>query len=436
VLIAIGVLLGTMTVAALWFVASLIFRWRFQFSLRCLLGSALIVSMLCSWLAVEMKAAREQESVTHVMDERGVSYEYDFAYQDGVVQAYPYQPDPATPEWLQDLFGIDFFGRVVSVTVKGDAQTKYLLGLPALKELTAEDGVDPLTDAGLANIGKVKSLETVTILCGSIAGDSLKHLKGLTSLRELEIVSERVADEDLKHLAELRTLRALRIRAAKVRGPGLRYIGGLAELEELSLVSSGSSEFGNDGLAWLRALHLKELELDYTQVGDAGLEHLRGMKDLEALSLSFCRVSYTGLACLEGLVNLRRLVLPRTEVTDAGLKSLQGLTKLEVLDLNATMITDAGLPYITRLPNLRYLDVGNTEISDNGLKSLQEATRLEKLGLRRTKVTDDGLKYLTPLRKLQELCVYETAVTSAGQSELSRAMPHRLVFLRSEALSW
>ena len=60
VLIAVAVVGVTMLVMLLWFIASLLFRWRFQFSIRSLLVLTVAVAVPCSWLAVEMKAARKE----------------------------------------------------------------------------------------------------------------------------------------------------------------------------------------------------------------------------------------------------------------------------------------------------------------------------------------------------------------------------------------
>ena len=57
VLIAVAVVGVAMLVMLVWFVVSLVFRWRFQFSIRSLLVLTVAVALPCSWLAVEMKAA-------------------------------------------------------------------------------------------------------------------------------------------------------------------------------------------------------------------------------------------------------------------------------------------------------------------------------------------------------------------------------------------
>ena len=58
VLTAVAVVGGAMILMLLWFIASLVFRWRFQFSIRSLLVLTVAVAAMCSWMAVEMKKAR------------------------------------------------------------------------------------------------------------------------------------------------------------------------------------------------------------------------------------------------------------------------------------------------------------------------------------------------------------------------------------------
>ena len=46
-----------------WFIVSMVFRWRLQFSIRSLLVLVVVVALPFSWLGVEMKQAREQKAV-------------------------------------------------------------------------------------------------------------------------------------------------------------------------------------------------------------------------------------------------------------------------------------------------------------------------------------------------------------------------------------
>ena len=55
----------------IWFVVALVFRWQLQFGIRSLLALTLAVALPCSWLAVEMKAAREQQSAAEAIKKLG-----------------------------------------------------------------------------------------------------------------------------------------------------------------------------------------------------------------------------------------------------------------------------------------------------------------------------------------------------------------------------
>jgi hypothetical protein len=58
------------------------------------------------------------------------------------------------------------------------------------------------------------------------------------------------------------------------------------------------------------------------------------------------------LVHLHGLSQLRELQLQDTEITDAGLANLQGLSQLQRLSLNNTNVTDQGVKKLVQaLPN-------------------------------------------------------------------------------------
>ena len=64
----------------------------------------------------------------------------------------------------------------------------------------------------------------------------------------------------------------------------------------------------------------------------------------------------------QGLRNLRALNLHFTPVTDAGLEHLRALPALAVLDLGHTQVTDAGVRRLGSLKGLRELYLGDTQV--------------------------------------------------------------------------
>jgi internalin A len=94
-------------------------------------------------------------------------------------------------------------------------------------------------------------------------------------------------------------------------------------------------------------------ELFAGAVGDAGLAHLKELKNLTDLHLDYTKITDAGLAHLKGLNKLSSLDLASTQVTDAGLTNLKGLTNLSTLNLYGTQVTDAGVKELQQaLPSL------------------------------------------------------------------------------------
>jgi internalin A len=131
-----------------------------------------------------------------------------------------------------------------------------------------------------------------------------------------------------------------------------------------------------------------------TEVSDAGLAHLRGLRQLALLYLDNTKVSDTGLANLNALAQLKVLDLEDTRVTDAGLVHLRGLTQLEDLYLDSSQVRDAGLVHLQALTVLQFLHLDNTKVSDAGLAHLRGLTQLRGLYLGNTQVTDAGVAEL------------------------------------------
>jgi Leucine-rich repeat (LRR) protein len=92
-----------------------------------------------------------------------------------------------------------------------------------------------------------------------------------------------------------------------------------------------------------RLKNLRALDLLQTNVSDAGLEHLKGLKQLRELNLwNDPKIKGPGLKHLAGLDSLERLNLGQTQIRDEDLQHLVGLKRLKFLDTSRTQVTDAG----------------------------------------------------------------------------------------------
>ena len=114
------------------------------------------------------------------------------------------------------------------------------------------------------------------------------------------------------------------------------------------------------------------------------------------------------------LKSITWLQLENSQITDAGLKEIADLPNLLELDLTNTKITDAGLKEIKRMKSLRGLRLDETSITDAGLNELSDCTSIQLLGLTATQISDSGLNALARLTKLQILSLTDTRVTDKG----------------------
>ena len=71
--------------------------------------------------------------------------------------------------------------------------------------------------------------------------------------------------------------------------------------------------------------------LGRTQVGDAGVSQLNGLKHLSSLYLIETRVTDAGLNALADLPNLKCLTLNKTVVTSAGVEGLKRLPPRDII---------------------------------------------------------------------------------------------------------
>jgi serine/threonine protein kinase/Leucine-rich repeat (LRR) protein len=313
--------------------------------------------------------------------------------------------------------------RAGKVTLKPDGERVHEL------ELTTDQGTGPIT---LKRGGKV--VATVTR-----RKKGTPPVKGKTGTPPAKPpVAEKGPDADRK-VAEwaLSVVRRVTIRVERQE----REVGKVADLPKgaFQLVGvwlSDQQRVGDSDLARLKGLtNLEQLSLQGTRVSDAGLADLKGHKGLVHLNLTGTTVTDAGLVNLKGLTNLTSLSLGSTQVGNGGLEHLKGLTNLTSLHLDMTEVGDAGLVHLKGLTNLRLLGLPHTQVSNAGLEHLQGLTKLQELTLGATKVSDAGLEYLTGMTQLRSLSLPGTRVSDAGLQHLLALKNLTYLLLRGTRIS-
>lgn len=191
-----------------------------------------------------------------------------------------------------------------------------------------------------------------------------------------------------------------------VRGPG-------GNIVEVSLARTWASDSDVERVVEIKKL--RRLDLSFTYVTDAGIEHLRQLPELEELTLDTAEaITDAAASYLRANKNLRKLVLRGTDITDVGMPYLVALTSLRSLDLSHTMIGDVGLESLPALSELEELNLGGTRITGTNLNFLKLLPRLRKLsfsGIQRRNagacwtplITDLDLDAISLLSGLEDL---------------------------------
>ena len=258
VLVTIAVVGVFLLLMLIWFVLALVFRRRFQFSLRTLLVLVVVVAVPFSWLAAEMKKAREQKAVAEAMGKMGpdVVFYDDEVEPDGELGALSFGDlyyyftgrershlvaEPSEPQWLRDWLGEDFFRSLLAIEVQGDqAKTitvndlRCVVALPSLKRLGLDDA-EELSDGDFAFLSRNRNLERLFLRRTQVTDQGLRELSSLTNLRYLSLAKTKITDEGLVYLKRLTKLTMLELSDTDISDEGLKHLQGLNSLQYLYL---------------------------------------------------------------------------------------------------------------------------------------------------------------------------------------------------------
>lgn len=350
-------------------------RRRLAVSVRALMLLVLAIGLVLGW---KINRAKTQKRAVALIEKAGGSVVHDYSF-DGT-HPYKNRESPPAPAWLRARLGDEFFQEVTSVSFYNPVTDDQIAPIADFDRLLAfELHRTHVTDAGLArlkslnwlrqlhieqkglSIGEINSKEVRKIFQeldhltynqkvgeimrrrgAAITDAGLAHLASLTSLQELTLLLPGITDAGLAHVGKLTDLRVLKLINTGVGDAGLVHLKGLNRLRELTITGEGVTDAGVASLAGLTGL--RSLALWHTRITDAGLAHLERMDQLEVLDLQgSLDLTDRGLSALEKRKGLSELKLSETILTDAGMAHLAGLSGLETLDLTANEITDAGL---------------------------------------------------------------------------------------------
>jgi len=193
--LAVGATAAVLVSLLSWFAIALVFRWRFQYSLRSLLLVMLLTSIGMSWVGVRIWNTIRQKQAVAAIKRVGGTTEYDSQ------------------------------GNVDSVVIVGgiavtDADFEHFHDLTHLQSLFLI--VTPITDGGLAHLKGLTQLNILVLDNTRVSDAGLEHLNGLPQLESLFIDNAQVTDAGLQHLNHLNSLRLLYLRNTHVTDDGVK----------------------------------------------------------------------------------------------------------------------------------------------------------------------------------------------------------------------
>jgi hypothetical protein len=182
-----------------------------------------------------------------------------------------------------------------------------------------------------------------------LANGALRYITGLP-LQSLRLDATDVTSADMVYLNQLKDLQYLDLHLTRVDDAGLTSLSRLPRLDYLDLRHTGVTDLGIKTIATMPVLN--KLLLDDTAVTDVSPLSKRPFSSLRLKRLKLKR---SNLAAIGKMKTLHLLSLDGTAITDADLLWLKGLKNLEDLSLNeCPNLTDGGVRRLqTILPNCK-----------------------------------------------------------------------------------
>jgi hypothetical protein len=186
---------------------------------------------------------------------------------------------------------------------------------------------------------------------------------------------------------------------------------------------------------------LSDLDLTNSGITDENLKFVASLANVEYLSLANDtygtgeripgrpqnHITDAGLETIRGLRQLLRIQLGGTDVTDECVKHLLEMPHLKCIYLEGTHVTGNGMAQLSALKDLGILELNGCSISADGYKELSRLTNLISLGLNNSGMTDADLDELNTLSQLGILRLRKNNVSNEAVTRFSEAHPKCII---------
>ena len=333
--------------------------------------------------------------------------------------------NPANLSFLKELNPNDIYSLTLSPEwfpggrSPDDNCMPYIGHLTGLKTLNL-DGAN-ITIRGLKYISEFGSLEQLKPPAG-LDDTGMVLIGNLKSLKVLYIYgNNNVTDEGLKQLSKLKSLELLVLNSVHITDQGLEILSELPLLNHLIL----DGNFTNNAILYLKDIpSLKTLKIDAKRFNDQGMQNISGLTQLENLNVHWIEgITDDGISYLRDIPSLKSIDIGHAKLTDRAMLDLKQIETLEYIKLPNYGITDTGIQHISELRNLRHIGAGGSSkspLTDKSLYFISTIHDLEELSIGGTGFSDEGMKHITKLTNLKYLSIFTAnRLTNKGLAELA-----------------
>ncbi len=278
---------------------------------------------------------------------------------------------------------------------------------------------EPCTDKALDEFGTGRAdSDWIDIEESYVKGPGLAYLIRYP-VNNLSLNGSSVSDRVFLELIHMPYLAELQIDSSEITNAGLKQLVG-TKLRRISVRSDKITDEGMGNIADIRTLNTVQCGRNWL-ITDLGYAHLKKLPLLKSLDVQENRVTEKSASVIAQLKGLDNINLQNTTITDAGLKEVSTLPKLTSIGLTECKnISPASLKYLCKIPKLRKVDLDdNLFLKDEDLDFVRRCPALTELNLSGTGVSDAGMELIAK-SGISDLLIEHTIVTDRGLMILAK----------------
>lgn len=165
---------------------------------------------------------------------------------------------------------------------KGDPALNYMCRFSGISVLYADRS--EVTDEGLKDASKLKSLRSLDLYMSHIEGKFLDQLKDLKKLKKLNLSETNLRTDNLSKLSKITSLTNLALGKLALKNEDLAKLGKMNSMRRLSLQSNLDIDDRAVSVILQKFPNLEFIDLRYTNITQAGIKALkeRGLKNIKS----------------------------------------------------------------------------------------------------------------------------------------------------------